>query len=67
MEFQVFVGVLAAVLIGNGLSVCFFYALIWGDAQKRRGRDEADFPLWWFAAGLIPPLVGGVSAYVALY
>lgn len=67
MDFELFLGFLAAVLLGNGLTVVYLYALFWGDAQKRRGRSEESFPMWWLAGAGIPPIVGAVAAYVALY
>lgn len=67
MEFELFLGVLAAVLLGNGLTAVYLYALFWGDAQKRRGVPEERFPRWWFAGAGIPPVIGAVAAYVALY
>ncbi len=67
MEFDLFAGVLAAVLIGNGLSVAFFYAIFWGDAQIKRGKKETELPAWFYFAGTIPPIIGAVAAYVALY
>ena len=66
MQIGVFFGVLGACLLSNGLSVVFFYALFWGDAQKRRGVPEERFPLWWFLAASIPPLTCSGSLYLAL-
>lgn len=67
MELDVFLGVLAAVGIGNGLSVAFFYAIFWGDAQKRRGFSEEGFPFWWFISASVPPLLVSFAAWYSLY
>jgi len=67
LSFDWFLGTLAAVLLGNGLTAIYLYALFWGDAQKRRGMQESQFPRWWFAGAGIPPIIGAVAAYVALY
>lgn len=67
MDFEYWLGVLAAVIIGNGLTAVYLYALFWGDTQKRRGMAEESFPAWWFAGAIIPPAIGAVAAYVAFY
>lgn len=60
-------GILAAVLLGNGLSVLFFYALFWADAQHKRGVPETGFPWWVYVGGTLPPIIGAICAKVALY
>mgnify|MGYP001766186617 FL=1 len=67
MEFDLFAGVLAAVLIGNGLSVACFYAIFWADAQIRRGKNETELPAWVYIAGTVPPLIASAAAYAAFY
>ena len=62
-----FYGTMAAVMIGNGLTAVFLYALFWGDAQIRRGKDERDLPLWWFFGAGVPPIIAAVCVWVALY
>jgi hypothetical protein len=65
--FDFFLGALAAVLIGNGLTIAFVYALIWGEAQNKRGVDESKFPLWWFVGASAGPLIGAVACYATFY
>ena len=61
-------GIVAAVMIGGGLVAVFLYALFWGDAQIRRGLlTEERLPLWWFAGAGIPPAIGALCYWVALY
>ena len=67
MQFDFFMGVLAAVLIGNGLSVLFFYAIFWGDKQIRNGADETKLPLWFYIGGTLPPLIAAMCVYISLY
>lgn len=67
MELGVFLGTLGAVLIGNGLTVGWAYAIFWGDAQTRRGKDESTFPLWFFVGAIVPPVTASACVWVALY
>ena len=67
MPLEQFLGVLAAVILGNGLSVAFFFAIFWGDAQIKRGASETNLPWWFYVGGTLPPIIGAVAAYVALY
>ena len=63
---QIF-GVIAGVFAGNALSVWFFYAIFWGEAQRKRGLDESQFPGWFAIAATVPPLLTAWLAYMALY
>ncbi len=67
MDFELFLGALAAVLFGNGLTAVYLYALFWGEVQRRRGIPESNLPFWWFLGAGIPPVIGAVAAYVAFY
>ena len=67
LQLDFFMGVLAAVLLGNGLAVVFFYAIFWGDKQIRNGADETKLPLWFYFGGTVPPLIGAVGVYYSLY
>ena len=66
MTIDFFSGVLAAVLIGNGLRVLWAYSIFRGDAMMRRGTPESQLPLWIFVGAAIPPLVGFFCLYSAL-
>ncbi len=67
MEFKFFCGVLTAVLLGNGLSVLWAYALFRGDAMMRRGTPEKELPWWVFVGGALPPLIGAACFKYAVY
>jgi len=67
MGIEIFAGVLAATLLGNFLTVICAYAIFWGEKKNREGFDEVNFPLWWFMAAGLPPIIGAACAYVALY
>ena len=67
LDFRIFAGFLAASLVANGLTALFVYAIVWGEKSKRAGIDEANFPIWWIFAGIVPPMVAAGCAYYALY
>ena len=67
MDFDHFLGILAAVMFGNGLSVIYLYALFWADVQIRRGKKETELPAWVYIAGTVPPLIASAAAYAAFY
>ena len=67
MDFELFLGVLSAVLIGNGLAVVFFYALFWADAARKRGVPEDRLPWWVYVGGTLPPIIAAIAAKVAIY
>lgn len=63
---QIF-GVIAGVFFGNALSVWFFYAIFWGEAQRKRGIPEEKLPSWVFIGGSVPALLATWFTYIALY
>lgn len=67
MESDAIFGVIAAVFAGNVISVWFFYAVFWGEAQKRKGIEEHNLPGWFFLGGSVPPIFCAWLAYMALY
>ena len=67
MGFDFYVGVLAAVLMGNGLTIAFVYAMFWGEAQRRKGVPEAQFPFWWILGAGAAPVIAAGTAYFTFH
>jgi hypothetical protein len=67
VEIEVFLGVLGAVMIGNGMAAAYLYALFWGDWMRKQRGENTPLPAWWFAGAGIPPIIAAASIYVALY
>lgn len=67
MDTGLIFGTIAAVFAGNALSVWFFYALFFAEAQRKKGVPEDRLPGWVYIGGSVPPFLCAWFAYSALY
>jgi hypothetical protein len=62
-----FWGVLGAVLLGNGLTIAYVYALQAMSKLQREGRDLGETPFLIIVAGAAGPLIAAACMYVTFY
>jgi hypothetical protein len=62
-----FWGVLGAVILGNGLTIAYVYALWRMTLLQKQGKDLGDTPFLVIVAGLAAPLIGAASMYYTFY